>query len=113
MTSMQEFMEPVIAGTAVGSYMLHSPKEMKDKMTDEFYEKLNEAKLEYARCKKLAEKDKPFSDDAIFSKLGKIVAGLMGHENDPVSIDTVIRAALDEYAKMSLDKLVEEASKTL
>ena len=50
---LQGFLGPLIAGTAIDSFFLHWPEDLKDKMRSEFYNNLNNAELEYGTSKEL------------------------------------------------------------
>lgn len=113
MEKLQEYMGPVIVGTAIDSYIKHWPEDLKEKMKNEFYDKLNQAELEYSECKVILDKDNPFSDKALFTKLAKNLTEVTGYNNNPAKIVEIISTSIGEYAKMDLNKLVDEAVNTL
>jgi len=113
MKKMREYMGPVIVGTAIDSYTKHWPEDLKEGMKNEFYDKLNQAELEYSMCKVILDRDKPFSDNALFTKLAKNITELTGYNNNPVKIVEKILMSMEEYAKMDLNKLVDEAAQIL
>jgi len=64
-------------------------------------------------CKVILDRDKPFSDNALFTKLAKNITELTGYNNNPVKIVEKILMSMEEYAKMDLNKLVDEAANIL
>jgi hypothetical protein len=110
---LREYMGPVIVGAAIDSYTIDWPKDLKEGVKKEFYDKLNQAELEYSECRVILDRDKPFSDNALFTKLAKNITELTGHNNNPLKIVEIILTSMEEYAKMDLNKLVDEAANTL
>jgi hypothetical protein len=113
MKKLREYMGPLIVGTAIDSYTKQWPEDLKEGIKREFYDKLNKAELEYSECKVILDRDKPFSDNALFTKLAKNITELTGHNNNPVKIVEIILTSIEEYAKMDLNKLVDEAANAL
>jgi hypothetical protein len=114
MEKLQSFLGPSISKTAIDSYFLHWPDDLKGKMINEFYEKLNETELEYTNCTKFntaeqgEEKQKQMFR-ALFITLGKYVEPILsGDENVDVMTTVLLipRIAMIEYGKMKLNKLI-------
>ena len=120
MGKLQGYLGPLISSTAIDSYFAHWPDDIKQKMTNEFYEKLNESEMEYSESTKL---DNPFLEGEersaarlkkLFMKVASNIASLAvdDDENAPDVILLVIKTALDEWDKMRLDTLVANVAKS-
>lgn len=102
----------VISAAAVDSYFAHWPDDLKQKMVSEFYDKLNEAELEYSECTKTApiEQGEPALHQklqALFMKLGSNVSILSGHSEDDLAvIIPVADIAIQEWKRMRLEDLI-------
>jgi hypothetical protein len=119
--NLQGYLGPLISSVSIDSYFAHWPNDLKKKMTDEFYDKLNDAELEYAACTY----DKSSNDGeermknllaALFMKLASNVAdlagGLAGGEKEDVTIITpAMQIAIDQWEKMQLGKLITEVKR--
>lgn len=110
---LQEYLGPLISSTAVDSFFAHWPEDMKEKIRDEFYQKLNDAELEYSRCKDLLSGRNPFTGDSIFSKLARNIAGLSGNSMNPAFLTLVISTGVDVYKGLHLDTLVKNTGNVL
>jgi len=53
---LQGYLGPIIVGTAINSFFLHWPEDLKEKLRSEFYEKLNDAELDTLRRKSSSQK---------------------------------------------------------
>jgi len=108
----QDFLGPVIASVAIDSYFAHWPEDIKEKMTGEFYEKLNDAEMEYAACTQSetsAEGEERIKEKfrALFLKLCSNVADLASNEESNLTLlIPVMEVASKEWAKMHLGKLI-------
>lgn len=118
---LQNFLGPLISKVVVNCYCAHWPDDIKGKMIDEFYEKLNEALLEYSLCtfdpsKKQGEKASPERQlqmqHALFMRLGLNVSPhITNAEKDKATTESVARVAIAEWNRMGLDKLIAEVKK--
>jgi len=110
---LQGELAPVVIDPTIKSLFDHWPKNLKEGIKNEFYEKLNDAEIEYSDCKELLSKDNPFSDNALFSKLAKNVAELSGHSNNPEMLIQIITLSVDAWKNMRLEELVDAVGKEL
>lgn len=110
---LQGYLGPLISSTAVDSFFGHWPEDMKERVRDEFLEKLNDAELEYSTCKELLSEKNPLTGDSLFSKLTRNVAELSGNSMNPAVLTLVISTGVDAYKGLQLDALVENVGRTL
>ena len=110
---LQDFLGPLISSTAVDTFCRHWPEDLKKKMRSDFYSKLNDAEMEYSKCKGLLSKDSALTGDTLFSTLGRHVAELSGDHMNPETIVCAINSAVDAYKAMSLDSLLGQAANVL
>ena len=66
---LQTFLGPLIVSTAVDSFCLHWPEDLKKKMRSEVYERLNYAEMEYAECMSLSDPDDPLNRGTLIGRL--------------------------------------------
>ena len=111
--TLQNFIGPVIASTGVDSFCGHWPTDLKEKIKAEFYSKLNNAEIEYSKCKELLSKESSLTGNSLFSKLAWNVAELSGNPMNPGTIISVITTAVAAYKAMNLDSLLQKASEAL
>jgi hypothetical protein len=106
---LQGFLGPVLSSTAIGSYFVHWPDDLKHKMVGEFYEKLNQADVEYAECSRF---DSPVEDQqifrALFLHLGTTVSDLCRGETDVPLIMSFAHTAMSEGARMPIESLLAQ-----
>jgi len=110
---LQGKLAPLIIDSTIESLFGHWPKKLKERIKSDFYEKLNNAEVEYSNCKELLTKDKPFSDTSLFSKLSKNVAELSGHPDNPAMIILIITLSVDIWKNMKLEELIDAVGKEL
>jgi hypothetical protein len=110
---LQEYLAPVVVGTAVDTFCMHWPDDLKKKMMSDIYEKLNDAEIEYSSCEEMISTDKPFTGNALFSKLARNVAELTGNSMNPIVMAAVNHYSIHAYVDMKLDRLIRAASKVL
>jgi hypothetical protein len=65
----QNVSTPLLSWIAVDSFFLHWPQDHKAKMRSEYYDKLNDAELEYSECRGLISPDDPLSENALIGRL--------------------------------------------
>jgi hypothetical protein len=114
---LQNYLGPLLSSIAIDSYFAHWPEELKHKMTGEFYEKLNEAELEYTECTQFdssvqGEKRLTEKLQALFMKLASNVSELAVDRKDIAIVTPVTEIAINEWEKMQLDSLIIEVKKT-
>lgn len=110
---LQEYLGPLISSTAIDSFFAHWPDDLKEKMTSEFYEKLNTAEIDYSTSKDFLSRENPFTGDSLFSKLARNVAELSGNQMNPAIIMSIMAHSVEAYTEMKLDLLINEAAKVL
>lgn len=71
---------PLIVPAAVDTFFAHWPEKFKSGIERNFYEKLNDAEMEYASCKLLFPEKKPIDDTALCSRLAMKVSNLAGYD---------------------------------
>src|SRR5262249_25810958 len=77
---LQSYLRPLLPSTAVDAFFKHWPNELKTKMQSDFFEKMNDAELEYTQCKTLWSKEQPFGNMSIFGRLANNIAALLEQE---------------------------------
>jgi hypothetical protein len=103
---------PSIVTPLVRTLFGHWPKESQRDITSEFYERVNEAQMDYSACKEVLSKD-VYTGDALVSKLARKVAELAGHPMNPVTMTLVMEACVNELNGMNLKQLVEDAARLI
>jgi hypothetical protein len=114
---LQELVGPSIRSVAVDAFFGHWPEKFKSGMRNSFYEKLNDAEMEYATCKTLVSNTSPIDDTALCSRLAKNVLMLAGYGADTEELSAesaafaklVQRSALEVLNNMNLGELVARA----
>jgi hypothetical protein len=110
--SLQGILGPLISSVAIDSYFAHWPNHLKEKMVNEFYDKLNDAEIEYAQSTQVdsafaGEDDFAQKSKALLIKLGSNVSALASDsEKDIAIVMPVSVIALREWGAMQLDKCI-------
>ena len=104
--NMQNFFGPIISSTAVDSFFQHWPGDLKEKIQSEFYEKLNDAEIEYSTCKELFSEEKPLTGNSLFSKLAQNISSLIEDNNNTATLTAVLDVSMQEFINMKLDDLI-------
>ena len=110
---LQDYLGPLLSSIAIASYFAHWPEGLKQKMTDEFYEKLNEAELEYTKCTQfdsLKQGQERITEKlrSLFMKLASNISELAVDREDIAIIVPVANIAINECEGMQLDSLIAE-----
>ena len=110
---LQEYLALLIPSVAVDSYFAHWPDDVKEKMTGEFIEKLNDAEIEYTELVRNS-KSENGGDKFLemFSLLASHISDLCGSNIALVARPLIIHQAFQEWTKMDLDTLMTEISHT-
>ena len=111
--NLQGFFGPLSAYISTESWFGHWPEELKKGLNADFFTNMNIADIEYAKCKENLIKGEPFSDNALFSKLAKNVADIIGHSNEPFTIMNIIKITVDSLCNIKLQELIKNASSDL
>ena len=116
MEKLQGYLDPLISSTAIDSYFAHWPEDLKQKITRDFYEKLNESEVEYSDCAKSVMTAmrlglRPVAnnpvDQALITILASNVANLAVDDETALAvIIPVTQAAITQWNNMALDALV-------
>ena len=80
---------------------------------NDFYERLNDAELEYSSCKELLSENEPITGNSLFSKLARNVADLSGNSMDPFVLVRIVSSAVHSWKEMELHSLLKTAGKVL
>lgn len=111
---LQSELGPLVALPTIEAFFGHWPEDLKAKIFADFYQKLNQAELDYSTCKELISKDNPITGDALFSKLARNVLELSGHSpTDIVEFMLPYSLAIEAWKNMKLDKHIEAIAKIL
>lgn len=107
---LQGVLGPLVASTAVDSFFRHWPEDLKTKMRNEFYGKLNDAEVEYSECRGLLSADDPLSTDTLIGRLAGNAANLWERSSDELAKMAVASAATQAFRAIQLDGLVGEVA---
>ena len=83
---LQEEVGSVIVPTAIDTFCGHWPDELRLRLRRSFYEKLNDAEVEYASCKLLFPKKEPYDEISACSRLAINILGSAGYDADVQSV---------------------------
>jgi hypothetical protein len=113
---LKDYLGPLISSIAIDSYFAHWPENLKQKMTGEFYDKLNAAELEYTECTQFdssKQKKERLNEKlrALFIKLASNISELASDEKDIAIVLPVTEIAINEWEKMQMDSLIGEVNK--
>ena len=110
--ALQAILGPLICSTAIDSYCGHWPAHLKQKMSGEFYDKLNQAEVEYSGATQCDAAD--VGEDvnlarlrALFMTLASNVASLAVDDGkDMTVIEPVMEIAIRQWGEMRLNGLM-------
>jgi hypothetical protein len=105
-----DYLGPQLSRLAVDTFCRHWPVELKQRIAHEFLEKLNDAEIDYSKCRALMLKDKLFEEDSLFGKLSHNVAQLWGSPSNPVVIMAAKTSATKAFTSVPLDKLIQDVA---
>ena len=113
---LQAYLGPLISSVAIDSYFAHWPSDRKQRMTDQFYEHLDQTDMEYAERTQFesqlqGEERTKEKLKALFTKLASSVADwAVKDEGDVTVIVPVIQTAVGEWKNMGLSALITDAA---
>jgi len=107
---LQTYLCPLLASTAVDTFCLHWPEEVKSKIRNEFLEKLNEAEIDYSECRGLVSESDPLSRSTLIGRFGGHAAALWEREGDPVAELAVGTEMIRAFSDMKLKSLVTDVA---
>jgi hypothetical protein len=113
---LQAYLGPLISSVAIDSYFAHWPQDRKERMIGEFYDKLNEAELEYTETTQFETEWQ--GDDrakaklrALFMKLAANVGNWAVDDESNLSVlPPVIEVSIREWKNMKLDSLIADVA---
>jgi hypothetical protein len=114
---LQHYLGPLISSVAIDAYFAHWPEELKKKMLDEFYDKLNDAEVEYAECTRFDTSLEGAERWAakfgvLFTRVAANVASLaVDDEKDSAVITFVSEKTFAEWKEMNLDVLIADVAR--
>jgi len=114
MKILNEYLIMQLVPMAIDRFFSRSPAEVKESLTNEFMDKRNAAEISYTDSREIfSQKFDPLNSDAVFSKLGRSVATIMGEPYNPATIMLVIKYGADALMNMDLESLIKQARKVL
>jgi hypothetical protein len=111
---LQSYLGPLVSAVAIDSYCAHWPDDIKKNMNREFYEKLNQAEIEYAECTRSNTGDKTEEAakqrlQALFWMLGTNVSQLARNDSKDIAIVSLVcQTAIDQWSRMELSTLIAD-----
>ena len=82
---LQSYLGPLLASTAVDSFIGHWPDDFRKRLRSNFYEGLNIAEQEYSQCRRFLSPDDPLNKDTVVGKLAGNIADLWERSFDTVN----------------------------
>lgn len=111
---LQDLLGPILVNSITEAWFGHWPEKFKDGIKDDFFNNINVAEFKYSKCKGgLLVKDKPFSEDGLFSKLARNIARLSGYENNPEVIMRCMEVSVKKFTDIKMDQLIDLVGKEL
>jgi hypothetical protein len=113
---LQTYLGPLISSVAIDSYFAHWPQDRKERMISEFYDKLNDAELEYTQSTQFetelqGEERMKTQLRAFFMKLASNGANwAVDDESDLSVLPPVIELSIREWKNMKLDALIADVA---
>lgn len=104
----------LLSSAVIDSYFVYWPSDLKEKMTSEFYEKVNDTEKEYTVCDKEAisadrvKRSKELAS-ALLRRLGRNISSLiLDNDSNIDMISNVAIFTLREWKKMELPRLINQ-----
>ena len=111
---LRAYLGPPMAAVVVDSFCGHWPEDRKSKLRSDFFDDLNAAEIEYAKCEPvLMSRDAPLTGNTLLAKLARRVAELAGHPHNPETMIVALSAAVDAIGEARLNERVADAGKVL
>jgi hypothetical protein len=107
-TKLAKELSPLIVFSIIEGFFGHWPQNFKDGIRHDFYEKANNAELEYGACKEFLSTDKPFTGDGLLNKLALNVAELVGRPMDQEVILKVISVTSECFIELKLNQMMRD-----
>ncbi|MGD0918618.1 MAG: hypothetical protein ABSB22_19390 [Thermodesulfobacteriota bacterium] len=122
---LQNEIAPLIVVPAISGFFDHWPEDRKEKMTNDFYDDLNNAEVDYSSCRELLppsvevlfkevlEDLNSFSENCLFAKLISRIISLSGKSLSPEAIMLLLEISTKTLIDMNLKQQVEGIKKVL
>jgi hypothetical protein len=101
---LQDEVRPLIVVAAV-SFIAHWPEKFKSGFEREFFEKVNDAEMEYASCKLLFPEKRPTDDTALCSRLALNVLNVAGYDTGVEQLSDAGIEFVDLIGALVMDNL--------
>jgi len=110
---LQGYLGPLLASTAVDSFIGHWPDDFRKRLRRDFYNGLNIAEQEYSQCRGLLSPDDPLNEDTLVGRLARNIADLWERSsNEPAKV-AVATAVLKAFPAMQLDRLIAKVASVI
>jgi hypothetical protein len=115
---LQDQLYPLVIRPTIESIFEHGTPDLKDRLENDFIQKLSDAELEYGECKQLLDPNQPLAQDALFSRFAGNVCALLGVEkSDPAAyadtLGKVMELALRSFNQLNLPETLQAVGKGL
>lgn len=111
---LQDLLCPILMNSTTEAWFGHWPEKFKEGIKNDFIHNINVSEMDYSECRGgLLIKDKPFSEDGLFSRLSRNIARLSGNENNPETIMRCTSIVIKKFVDMKLDQLIDSVDKEL
>ena len=112
--ALQGFLLDTMRRAWVDGYFRDWPETRKVGIANDFLRKLNDAELEYSRCKGLVSREHMFTANTLMQAFARNVTELLGHENmNPEVFMTVMEHTVSAFTSMHLEEKVRGAGAAL
>ena len=105
---------PLVLLPLIDTFYGHWPMDLQEKLVAQFYQKMNDAELEYSTYTELFASGDPITGNALFSRLARNVLELSGHSpTNPAEHLVAYGIAIKTWKDMRLDKHIEAVERVL
>jgi hypothetical protein len=119
--TLQKEITPVIVPTAVDTFFAHWPETYKSGIEGTFYEKLNDAEMEYANCRGLISDASPIAESVLCGRLARNILSLSGYDTiaeklseDAMTLANSVQAiVLDSLNQKDFEELVSRTRSSI
>lgn len=95
-----------IVNSSISVMYANSSDTDKERIKNRMVDILNEAEIRYGTCKKMVDRENPFSEDSVFGKFGKYILFLIGKESDLDIMLKIIEVAISRW--LIIKKAIQE-----
>jgi hypothetical protein len=107
---LQAFLGPWIVWTAVNGFFHHWPEHLKKKMSGEVYNRLNDAEMEYAKCRGLLNPENPLDAKTLLGRLSRNAMDLWDKSPHDPAAPQVVASVAEAITVMRLKEQVQQAA---